>query len=232
MNTNASTANKYQLLGRIQAISGALFAIFLAIHLTNTLLAGFSAEFYDAFQQSSQQFYQLPIVELGLIILPLIAHSIAGVYRYLLDRQSGRRTRLGIKLQTATGFFLLVVIWIHILATRGVAYWFDAEPGFIGVAFTFWWMPVYFYPYYFILFMAGFYHVVNGIGTIARRFANNRIKITPAGRLGVLMLAAIGVSAALLSFGGVTHDIPDPRESDYARVYSDFLGIDLYPVTE
>ena len=60
------------------------------------------------------------------------------------------------------GFFLLVFIGGHIVAVRGASWFYDVYPGFEGLAFSIAAVPGYFYPYYFLLAVAGFYHGING----------------------------------------------------------------------
>ena len=214
-------------LVKVQAFAGALFFLFLVMHLCNTLVAPFGAEAYNSVQLLLQKVYQHPALELSLVVVPLLSHAVAGLWLYVLRRRWRVTRPIRYRLQTWAGLFLLLVVIGHALATRGVAYWFDAVPGFQGVAFSLWWMPGYFYPYYFLLFMAGLYHGVTGVQQIRRRMGGSSGTVRVGYSLTGYAIAAVFVTAALLSFGGQLVEIADPRDSDYARQYSEFFGIDL-----
>ena len=133
------------------------------------------------------------------------------------------------RVQSWAGFFLLFVVFGHALATRGISFFYGVVPGFEGVSFSLWWVPAYFYPYYFLLFIAGLYHATMGISGLLKRRGFKQ-----AARLPVVVsaLGAIGVSLALLGFGGVLFEIDDPRDNDYARQYSELMDIDLQTMSK
>lgn len=77
--------------------------------------------------------------------------------------------------------------------------------------------------------MAGCYHALLGSVIIMRRLAwVNRSALSRKSTKFLLLLvfAVIGV-LALLSFGGVLYDIPNPADNDYARAYANLLGFKL-----
>ena len=223
---NQTRLNIEPALKKIQAVAGILFSVFLVLHLTNTALAAFGSGVYNQFQQAIQGFYQFPLFELGFVLLPLITHAVVGITLIFLRRAKGRsKAQTKHQLHTWAGFFLLLVVFGHVLATRGLGYFYDAAPGFEGVSFTLWWMPGYFYGYYFLLFMAGYYHSALGIQHIARRFFQTGRKPSLNWR-GNLTAAVIAVTA-LLAFGGVLFEIADPGDNDFARQYAKILDLDL-----
>ena len=123
--------------------------------------------------------------------------------------------------------FLLFVVFGHILATRGISYWYGPFAEFEGVSFSLWWVPGYFYPYYFLLFMAGLYHGTMGAANVLQRVFPGRRSKSKLQPYIVPSLGAIGVVLALLSFGGFLFEIEDPRNNDYARQYGELMDIDL-----
>ena len=210
-----------------QAIAGMLFLVFLVLHLSNTLLAPFGPEVYNSYQRAIRQIYQHPFFELVLVIGPLLTHVIAGLCLHSIRKRRRHTRALKYRLQTWAGFVLLFVVFGHMLATRGISYWYGAFPEFEGVSFSLWWVPAYFYPYYFLLFMAGLYHGTMGVFSVLGRLGF--IRMTSANSLPVLVtaLGAIGVTLALLGFGGLLFEIDDPRDNDYARQYGELMDIEL-----
>ena len=166
------------------------------------------------------------MLELLFVILPLVAHTIAGVSLAIIKGKS-RTSNPGLeyRLYSIAGFFLLAVVFAHVLATRGVGYFLDEAPGFEGVSISPWYLSLFFYPYYFLLFMAGFYYSRQGIGRILMRYSSFRIN--PAHNKRLNQAAAVVVIAALLGFGGILFNIPDPRDNDYARQYARLSDLDL-----
>jgi len=215
------------MLVRAQAIAGSLFFVFLVLHLSNTLSAAFGPETYNSYQRTIRQIYQHPLLEIILVILPLLTHAIAGVWLYLVRKKWRISRTIKYRIQTWAGFFLILVVFGHMLATRGVSYWYGPFPEFGGVAFALWWVPSYFYPYYFLLFMAGLYHGSMGAATLLRRTGLLRPSSSNRLPLFVASFGAVGAICVLLAFGGVLFEIDDPRDNDYARQYGQLFDIDL-----
>ncbi len=216
-----------QRLRRVQAVAGIAFFMFLILHLGNTLLAALGPIPYNNYQQLLQGYYQNPAIELTLVILPLFTHITVAIWLYYLRKRTSQKPALRQRLNSWAGVFLLLVVFGHMLATRGIGYWFDAPPGFAGISFTLWWVPAYFYPYYFLLFMAGLYHSYNGLALLLARAGLPKLHRNSMARYVVMITGATGVILSLLSFGGQIFDIHDPRDSNYARAYTALLEIDL-----
>jgi succinate dehydrogenase/fumarate reductase cytochrome b subunit len=214
---------------RIQALSGATFLVFVVAHLANTSLAAGGAEAYDGFQRAARGVYQLPLVEILLVLAPLAVHFAAAITR--LRRSGFRRGPQPIRTQLHrfTGYFLLVVILGHLFATRGSDLFFDAAPGFGGLSFSLWWMPWMFYPYYLLLALCGLYHGAHGLlialGTFGVRLPAGLHK-GPGFWVPVGLVAA-ALIVAVLKIGGHLGDVPDPRDNDYARLYESWGLVDL-----
>ena len=198
-----SNQHSYRLstksLIKIQVLSGAIFSIFLLLHLGNTLSSIFGYEVYNKYQEIAQWYYQNPAVEFPLVIFPLLAHSSVGVLLFIRRRKSKKQQRtLAQKIHSLMGLILLFVVFGHIAATRGISLYANTNVGFGGIAFTFKWMPLYFYPYYFILFMAGFYHAINGLSLIFKKIGLPSLNENKRLRKTIFSLASIMVIVSLL----------------------------------
>lgn len=208
-----------QVLIRVQAVAGGLFLVFLALHLSNVLIAPLGVEAFNDYQAALRQFYQHPVVEIVVLMVPLAAHAIAGIWLRVLRRKRGARPPRN--LHFWAGIFLLVFVPGHILAVRGPSFVYGIYPQFEGVAFSLWFMPFWFYPYYFVLAMAGLYHGLNGIGRLLVR--KGVMSDTRRLMLPVMTIAGIGVAISLMSLGGVFFETPDPMDNDFARLYIKLL---------
>ncbi len=213
---------------RIQAASGLAFAVFVAVHLVNLAFAGVSAEAYDGFQARARAVYQQPLVEAALVVLPLLVHAGAALAR--LRRSGFRRTTRSwrSRLHRLTGYYLLLVIGGHVLATRSPSFLLGFHPGFAGLSFSLWWVPALFYPYYTLFALCGLYHLANGLGIAASVFGR---PLPERVRHGAGFWLPIGVAGTVLvvgvmALGGWLYEIPDPVDNDYARMWED-LGVDL-----
>jgi succinate dehydrogenase/fumarate reductase cytochrome b subunit len=202
------------MLKQIQAVTGLIFAVFLALHLTNTWLAALGAGTYDGVQAVLRALYQFAPVE-ALLLAALAVHLVSGVLRLVTEprRTLTRRARL----HRYAGFFLLVVIGGHLLAVRGSSFFYGVHPEFAGLAFSIDAVPGYFYPYYFLLGLAGLYHGLNGVSIAAGRLGWRLpldgavlTRATVAG--GALTLLALG------GFGGWFFDVGAVAESPFAEL--------------
>lgn len=216
---------------QVQAISGLCFLAFVLVHLTNTLTALGGPEAYDGFQRAARTVYQYPAVELLGLGLPLATHVAAAFVR--LRRRGFRRPQPSwrARLHRYTGYYLLLVIFGHIAAVRGAPFAFGFLPDFAGVAFSLWWQPWLFYPYYFVFGLCALYHGLHGatiaLGALARPLPE-AVRTGPAIWLPVGAFAVL-LLAALLALGGRLFPIPDPTDNDYARMWERVLGVDFRP---
>lgn len=233
MNTiiNQSTSShRRQLEKRLkiaQIGSAVAFLPFLLIHLSNTVLGIFGPQTYMQFQSATQLIYQTPFVETLFVLAPLLIHMLSGLSLLLINRHRQKHSALHYRLHTWTGLFLALLILGHVAATRGLPWANDFHAGFAGVAFSLWWMPWYFYPYYFLLFMTASYHALNGSNMLAKRLFSRGLFTSTHHLQVVMFFAAIMISTALLSFGGHLRDNPDPRDNDFARLYQTLFNLEL-----
>jgi len=220
------------MLKKLQAITGLIFATFVAVHLLNTWLAGLGPAAYDGVQVALRQVYQFVFVEV-LILSALLVHVVAGVMRIV--KEPKRTLTIRARVHRYAGFFLMLVILGHILAVRGSSMFFDVYPGFAGLAFSIEFLPGFFYPYYLLLGVAGFYHALNGSGIALQRL-RGRLGglgwrfVLPQRRLALASsVAALVMVVSLLGFGGVWFDVGDVASSDFARLAKELLGVETTP---
>jgi succinate dehydrogenase/fumarate reductase cytochrome b subunit len=229
------TTNPVRAMGlrvRLQAASGVLVAVFVGVHLLNTFLLALSFAAYDGVQAALRIVYQQPVIE-AVLVLAIVVHmgcGIGGMLARRRDRASGVLSGSGpalrpparLRWQRRAGWVLLAFVGGHVLATRGVSLWFDVAPGAQGLGFTMAFMPAYFYPYYFLLGLAGLYHGVTGIDAVLAR-ARAGIRVTRLVR-PITLVGAFALVAALLGAGGVLYPTPDPWANDYAAVMLRLMG--------
>ncbi len=217
------------MLKQIQAVSGLTFAVFLALHLTNTWLASLGPGVYDGMQGVLRTFYQFAPVE-AILLAALAVHASVGVLRIVVEPKRTLSTRA--RWHRYAGFFLLLFIGGHILAVRGSSWFYDVYPGFEGLAFSISAVPGYFYPYYFLLAVAGLYHGLNGTGIALSRLGRPTA-LSSAGLQRATAAGAVLTVLALGGFGGWYYDVGDVRSSGFAvlttRIAGEVLGVQISP---
>ena len=211
---------------QIQALSGLVFLFFTLVHLMNTGVAALGVEAYSGFQELARAFYQNPLLEIALLMIPLAIHWTAAVIRLKRDGFRRKNQSLRARLHRYSGYFLLVFIWGHVAATRGPSFFYDVEVGFSTVSFTFAWLPLWFYPYYTLLALAGLYHGINGAFLAASIFG---LGVPKTLRYGPGFWIPVGAFAAailvgLASLSGNLFEIPDPFDSEYAAFMAEMMG--------
>ncbi len=208
------------MMKTLQAGTGALFAIFVTVHLINTWLASLGAGAYDGVQHYLRTVYQFPPFE-ALILAALTTHLVVGLLR--IWQEPPRQLNLRARLHRYAGFFLAIFIGGHILAVRGSSWFYDVYPGFSGLAYSISAVPLYFYPYYFLLAVAGFYHGLNGLTIAAPRLGQSFTLSTPTLRLATSAAAVLTVGA-LLGLGGIWTDTGNPQQSEFAGLAREIFG--------
>ncbi|MEQ8859600.1 MAG: hypothetical protein RIC56_13220 [Pseudomonadales bacterium] len=203
------------MIRRLQATTGALFAVFVAAHLLNTWLAAAGPGAYAAVQRALSRIYQTPLVE-WLMLVALLVHVGCAVVRWRTERRGPLPWRA--RLHRYAGIFLMIVIGGHVTAVRLLPGHYGFQPGFDGVAFSLDLLPGFFFPYYALLGLAGAYHALNGLAVAAARFGWRR-RLPAAWLHAGAAAAGVLTVAALLAFGGVLFEIADPWQSDFARLY-------------
>lgn len=206
---------------KVQALSGAVFAGFLFMHLINQMTAALGPSAYDGVQGTLRRGYQAPVLEVVLVILPLLVHVFTALGRLWLRRGAARvAVSWRVRLHRFSGYFLLLFFTGHVAATRGASLLYDTFPAFAGIAFTFRWVPAYFWPYYLLLALTGWYHLMHGLSValpllgVRALLVLNRKPVF----LGVVAAGSVALVVAVLSFGGVFFDVGDPASSPYAKL--------------
>ncbi len=217
-------------LMRLQAISGLVFAVFVALHLLNVMVSAFGPGLYDAFQVTVRPLYQNPVIELGVLGTALVVHIVTGILRIRRRPRSRGWARLPLRtrLHRMSAYFLLLVIVGHIAATRAPTLLEGFYVGFAGLSFSMESMPGIFYPYYLALGLCGLFH--GGYGSyLALRSLG--VSLPSVSRLGPwitvpMITAAVLVALGVLSFGGHLYAIDDPWSSDFARFFEEYFGFE------
>jgi succinate dehydrogenase/fumarate reductase cytochrome b subunit len=164
-----SGLSEYTLF-RIQAGSGILFATFLVLHLSNTILASAGQTTYDAYQGALRWYYQFPLVEIAVVVGSATVHAWAGITRGLrrvrkfLDPESKRFVPpLRARLHRWCGYIILLILPGHISGTRmpGLMEGLPADFSFVYFSIKNW--PWFFYPYLLLYGVAASYHLIHGL---------------------------------------------------------------------
>ena len=214
----------------IQAISGLAFSAFLFLHLANLMVSAFGPDLYDAFQIRIRPLYQFPLLEIFGLMLALLVHIGAGIARIRQRPRTRDWSRLPLRtrLHRMSAYFLLLVIFGHIAATRLPTLLDGVHLGFIGVSFAVVYLPGFFYPYYTLLALTGLYHGTYGTVMALKALG---VRVPSVSRLGNRFWIPLGAAALLavfgvLSFGGVLYETEDPFRSDFARYAAERFGVE------
>ena len=122
------------------------------------------------------------------------------------------------RLHRISAYFLSLVIVGHIVATRIPALLFDAPPRFDGVAFTMWYAPYFFVPYYLLLAIAGLYHMLHGTVLASGRMGWPLARVLPTRPFWIVFgVAALACTLGWASFAGLLYDVGDTSQSDFAK---------------
>lgn len=208
---------------RVQAASGAAFALFLLVHLGNTVAAMAGPAAYDAVQGPLRAVYQVPPIEVALVIGPLLVHVAASVAR-MLRRRLGQAAPRAVRsrLQRHSGVVLLVFVFGHVFATRGASLIFGVWPGFDAIAFTMVWNPLYFIPYYTLFAIAGLYHLLHGLTLALPRLGLRGVngRWTAGAVVGGTIAGALAIVLGIAGFSGAFDETVRGRaiDSAYARL--------------
>jgi len=215
-------------LVRIQALSGVAFAVFLSLHLANTAAAIISAGSYDAFQGVARRFYQQVVVEIVLVAGALILHVAASLE--LARRRKRGPAPAELRVHRYSGYFLLTVVFVHVLATRGAALFQGVPVAAQYLSFTLATWPIIFFPYYALLFAAGACHLLIGLrlalGRLGVHWAMGmKISSVRVALVGTLGLGLLGLAA----LGGRVWPVAITERSAYERYFESFLPAVVLP---
>jgi len=217
-----------QKLVRVQALSGVAFAAFLSLHLANTAATIVSAGSYDAFQSVARRFYQQLVVELALVAGALVLHIAASLE--LARRRKRSPVPSELRLHRYSGYFLVAVVFVHALATRGAALLQGVPVAAQYLGFTLVTWPVIFFPYYALLFAAGAYHSFIGLRLALGRLGVRWVRgVKPASvRASLVVTVGLGL-LGLAALGGLVRPLAIPERAAYERYFESFLPSALLP---
>jgi succinate dehydrogenase/fumarate reductase cytochrome b subunit len=212
------TQDQTRLWLRVQAVSGLVFLAFALMHLLNTALAALGPSAYNGFQRTLRTVYQQPFVEITFVLLPIVAHVVAGVVRMRQRKGKHAPTSLRARVHRSSGYFLLVFIGGHIGATRLPPLLRGVYPEFEGVAFTFQFLPAWFYPYYLALGLAGLLHASLGLPLALSALG---VRVRSQWRSGLrfwlpVSVLAAGVLLGTAALGGLLYAVPDQSMHAFA----------------
>lgn len=212
-------------LGQIQAASGVAFSLFLLLHLVTTASAVFGIDAYNHTLETLRHIYRPHLaVELLLIGLSGGVHLGCAVWQFVRRRKV---VNVGgpwwLRAHRLSGYFLLLVIVGHVLATR-VAPTLATGPTATGsadfsfLAFAVQWAPWFFWPYYLLLGLCGALHLCFGLYLSGRILLPRRGTLPPgpsrlltALSLALSMVVICGVLGILLR----SNQVPTQRFPEY-----------------
>ncbi|HNN92215.1 MAG TPA: hypothetical protein PKI03_08105 [Pseudomonadota bacterium] len=200
-------------LGPIQAASGAIFALFLVLHLCTAASGTLGPSRYDATLATLRSVYRPHIaVELLVIGLAGSVHIACAIAQMVRRRKIvALKGAWWMRAHRLAGYFLLLVILGHVFATR-IAPTLATGPTATGkadfafLAFASLSVPGFFWPYYLLLGIAGATHLGLGLHLASRMLrARRETDAATAGRAGggpsPARLAVIFGFAAVVTVG-------------------------------
>ena len=212
---------------RGQAVSGLVFATFLLLHLLNAAAGALGPEFYDGFLARVRLVYQFPLFEIFAVGTAALVHASYGVRRALVRRRRARAGRKApvpgwLRVHRLSGWFLLVVLPGHALATRGPGLFLDLPADFSFLRFSLETWPWFMVPYYALLYTAGVYHLLHG-GMIALSIAGLPAP-APTGRAAraLLFVALLAGGTAVASMAGASGPADTSRYGAFRALYEDY----------
>jgi succinate dehydrogenase/fumarate reductase cytochrome b subunit len=216
-------APNYYIVIRVQRLTGLAFLVFLLVHLANTWLAVLGPDTYDGYQRFARTAYQHPLYELFLILTPLVVHLGCGLWRIWNSQVATSHMSLSRRFHRYSGVFLGVAVIGHIVATRGPSLLFGIYPEFQGLAFTFQWLPAYFYPYYSLFAAAALYHVWFGLRSMLKQRMARLPALAFASHV-LPMLAWVAIAVALLALGGQLFPVDNASDTEFAQLLLGLLS--------
>ncbi len=222
-------------LGPIQAASGAVFAAFLCLHLLTASSGLLGVAGYDATLALLRRIYRPHIV----VEIVLIGGS-AAVHIACAVAQMRRRGRvfslsgpLWMRAHRLSGYFLLLVLFGHVFATRiaptlAVAPTATGRADFAFLAYAALSAPAFFWPYYLLLALAGGTHLGLGLHLASRILRRPKTEAhtgqdgprAPQGapsrlRLAVILTLTAVATAGVFSILWHASDAPRERFPEY-----------------
>ena len=222
---------------KIQAISGLVFATFLILHLVNMAIAMFGQVAYDSFQRAMRWYYQFPVAEIVVVLAASVVHIAAALTRVIRRRRAGKNSHkkiklpLRVRLHRYSGYFIVVVFIGHVVATRGPSLLLGKLVDMSYLSYSIAILPLFFYPYYMLLGIAGLYHLTNGV-IFALRVLNVRLPkgaTAPRSHLFWIWISLCGiiVLVSVLSISGNIFDLDTSRFDEWKMFASRYVPVSL-----
>ncbi|KAL1922723.1 uncharacterized protein VTP21DRAFT_9099 [Calcarisporiella thermophila] len=233
-------------LSKIQAISGLTFGSFLGLHLGTHILAHFGIEKANQGMFLFRRYYQNPLVEPIVILASGIIHIGTGIAKYYLrsrrktiyastdsSAKKPRTSSIRRNWHQFTGWYVLVFLPGHYLATRIVPNWFYVSPSSSmnptgGIdetfpAYTLINLPYIFFPYYITFSAAGMYHLLVGVRK-AWNILGGKFKINREAYNLVASIAVLAASSSILALGGVYFHFNISRSGEYLEMANSVIS--------
>lgn len=224
-------------LGPIQAASGAIFALFLTLHLLTAASGALGIESYDGTLGLLRRIYR-PHVAVELLVMGASGtiHIACAVLQMIRRRKIfALKGAWWMRAHRLSGYFLLLVIIGHVLATR-IAPTLATGPTATGkadfsfLAFATLAAPYFFWPYYLMLGVAGSLHLGLGLHLASRVLIRRSAAPAPGthGGPSVARLVAVFGFTAMV-FAGVfgilarAKDAPRHRFPEYKALADKLL---------
>jgi succinate dehydrogenase/fumarate reductase cytochrome b subunit len=219
-------------LGPIQAASGAIFALFLVLHLLTASSGLLGPGAYDATLSALRKLYRPHVaVEIGIMGAAGSVHIACAILQMIRRRKLWSLAGSGyMRAHRLAGYFLLLVIPPHVLATR-IAPTLASGPTATGkadfafLAYASLSVPAFFWPYYLLLAIAGATHLGIGLHLASRILLRRRSTAAPAAsrptagpsraRLALIVGFAAVVTAGVFSILWRGHEASRERFPEY-----------------
>jgi succinate dehydrogenase/fumarate reductase cytochrome b subunit len=221
-------------LGKLQAASGAAFALFLGLHLLTASSASAGADAYDRMLARLRAVYRpaLP-VELALVGVPAVVHIGCALVALVRRRRlAGAAASFRVRVHRYSGYVLLAAIFGHVYATRimpalaiGPAATGKADFSYLAYSILNW--PLFIIPYYLIFGAAGAVHLCLGLALAVKILAPARARTRTALRVGAVA-AALVAAAVLAGVGSLILHAPTAspaRFPEFHAAYERYLPL-------
>jgi len=223
------------VLKKMQAASGLVFATFLFLHLINSISSHKGQVFYDTVQSKFRLYYQNPFVEIVIVLGSLLIHFLSNILLFYLRNEnkpekipdSKLSSGSASKYQRYSGLVLAVIVGLHATFTRILPYLHGQIADFQTVSFTVEIFPIIFYPYYIFYGINAIYHLSHGFlqsTQVLGLRTGNWVKETQSISFKIFVaIASLAIISAVMAFGGIYYS--DINRSKYPEFRKEW-GLD------
>ena len=145
----------------LHRISGIIVSLFIAVHLSNHLIAWFGIENHQRFLDAARTIYQHPLIE-PFLLFCFAFQSISGIILFFKLKKSAHTSTTD-KIQMYSGLILGAFLLQHISVSVGQRIFTDLDTNFYFAANVVleWPLKLYFIPYYFLGVISLGFHIAN-----------------------------------------------------------------------